>query len=548
MTPTGAGPRGAGLATDLLLLLVAALALFLPGLGNRDLWNPDEPRYAEVTREMVVTGDYLVPRLNGRVYTQKPPLLFWAIAGFAALRGGLDEIAVRLPSALAAVGTILLVFLIARRLFDRRAAWFAAAAFATCGKILWQGRVGQIDMLLTFLVTLAMWLWVRGYTERRPGFYLGFFAAAGLATLAKGPVGLLPPLFSLLVFLAVTRDGGELRRLRLGTGLAIWAAIVLAWLGPAVWRAGASYLYELLFTQNLTRFVDPGSTPVMAGHLKPWHYFLGVVPLDFLPWSLLLPTAIVAGWRELRGERRKGLIFALCWVATTLVFFSLSPAKRTVYVLTMYPALALVVGAGLSRLGTDPRRDRPWLVWPLGLLAAFAAASLVGVPAVAVRTRAAAPLGEDLPALLAWMVAPLLLGAVAGLVAARRGRTALAAGSVAAGAAALGLTFALAFVPRLDVVKSVRPLATILKERMAPGEVYAIYPFFDPQVVYYSERYALGAWPEERLREFLARPERVWLMIERDDLARLDPPLELTEVARGADLEDGYVLLRKDPR
>ncbi len=546
MTRAGAGPRVAGLSTDHLLLLLAGLVLFFPGLGNHDLWNPDEPRYAEVTREMRERGDYLVPHLNGDVYTQKPPLFFWTISGFATLRGGLDEIAVRLPSAFSAVGTILLVFLIARRLFDRRAAWLAAAAFATCGKILWQGRVGQIDMLLTFQVTLGIWFWVRGYTERRPVLCLGFFAAAGLATLAKGPVGLLPPLLSVLVFLAVTRDRSELRRLRLGTGLAIWALIVLAWLGPAVWRAGSGYLHEMLFTQNVTRFFDPGSTEVMSGHLKPWHYFLGVIPLDFLPWSLLLPTAIVTGWRELRGAPRTGFTFALCWAATTIVFFSLSPGKRTVYVLTMYPALALLVGAGLSKLGSDPRRDRPWLVRPLGLLVAIAAAALVGIPAIASRTRAAAPLGEELPALLAWMVAPLLLGAAAGLLAARRGRIALAAGSVAAGAAAFGLIFALDFVPRLDVVKSVRPLATILKERMAPGETYAIYPFFDPQIVYYSERFALGAWPEERLRAYLARPDRVWLMIERDDLARLDPPLELTEIARGADLEDGYVLLRKD--
>ncbi len=547
MTGAGAGPRVAGLSTDHLLLLLAGLVLFLPGLGNRDLWNPDEPRYAEVTREMRESGDYLVPHLNGAVYTQKPPLLFWAISAFATLRGGLDEVAARLPSALSAVGTILLVFLLAQRLFDRRAAWFAAAAFATCAKILWQGRVGQIDMLLTFLVTLAIWFWVRGYTERRPGFYLGFFAAAGLATLAKGPVGLLPPLLSVLVFLGVTRDRGELKRLRLGTGLAIWAAIVLAWLGPAVWRAGTGYLYEMIFTQNLTRFVDPGSTPVMSGHIKPWYYYLGVLPIDFLPWSALLPTAIVAGWRELEGEKRAGFTFALCWAVTTIVFFSLSPAKRTVYVLTMYPALALLVGAGLSRLGADPRRYRPWLVWPLGLLVALATAALFGLPVAAARVPAAAPLGEDLPEILAGMVAALLLGTTAGLLAARRGRTTLAAGSLAAGAAVLGLAFALVIVPRLDVVKSVRPLATILKEQMAHDEAYAIYPYFDPQVVYYSERFALGAWPEERLRELVARPDRIWLMIERDDLARLDPPLELTEIARGADLEDGYVLLRKDP-
>jgi len=173
---------------DLAVLALLGALLFLPGLGRRDLWNPDEARYAEVAREMRLLGHWSVPRLNGEVYAQKPPLFFWLILASSGLTGGeVTEVSARLPSALAAIGALLLVFRIGERLFNRRAAWLAAVAFATCFKVLWQGRFGQIDMLLTGLVTLGVWFWVRGYTERRPGLYY-FFFLSGLSALAAAQV------------------------------------------------------------------------------------------------------------------------------------------------------------------------------------------------------------------------------------------------------------------------------------------------------------------------------------------------------------------------
>ncbi|HBL27116.1 MAG TPA: hypothetical protein DD490_09805, partial [Acidobacteria bacterium] len=329
---------------DLLLLAGLAVLLFFPALGGRDLWNPDEARYAQVAREMQQTGSYALPRLNGQMYTQKPPLLFWSILAFGTLRGAIDETAARLPSAFAAVAAVLLVFRIGERLFGRRAAWLAAAVFASCFKILWQGRFGQIDMLLTALVTLGVWFWVRGLTEHRPGFYPLFFVCAGFATLAKGPVGLLPPLLSILAFLAWTRNFAEMKRLRPFLGLLLWAAVVLAWLIPAGLAGGREYLDQIVYKQNVTRYADPWH------HYAPWYYYLTVVPGDFFPWSFLLPAGLVIGWKRFSGKAREGFLFCLCWIVVTVLFFSISPAKRTVYVLTMYPGMALVVGAALDRI------------------------------------------------------------------------------------------------------------------------------------------------------------------------------------------------------
>ncbi len=542
LSPSGPGADpGAGRThrRDLLVLAALAALLFFPGLGRRDLWNPDEARYAQVAREMRQTGSYALPHLNGQIYTQKPPLLFWSIIACSLLRGGIDETAARIPSALAAVGAVLLVFRIGERLFGRRAAWLAAAAFATCFKILWQGRFGQIDMLLTALVALGVWFWVRGSTENRPNLYLLFYLSAGLATLAKGPVGLLPPLLAILAFLAATRNWAEVKRLHLGLGLLLWAAVVLAWLIPAGLSGGREYLQQIVYKQNVTRYADPWH------HYEPWYYYLTMIPGDFFPWSLLLPAGLVIGWKRFSGKAREGFLFCLCWMAVTVLFFSLSPAKRTVYILTMYPAMALLVGAALDRIAAEWPRDRRWVQVPLALIAVLALLVLVALPIVGQRRAAeVAPLGGEA---FVWQVTatfvPLLLGAAWAWWQSRTGRIAQATGGLAAGMSVLMLAAAFVVLPRFDAVKSARPMSRVLLQHMKPGESYGIYPRLDSTFLIYTGRFAVELDSQEKLRAFATRPERVWILAQRDDLAKLDPPLALREVARDPDLESGYLLL-----
>lgn len=525
---------------DLLLVALLGLVLFLPGLGRRDLWNPDEARYAEVAREMRLTGQYALPQLNGRTYSQKPPLLFWSILGASYLTGGLNETAARLPSALAGVGALVLVFLCGRRLFGRRAAWLAVAVYATCFKTFWQARFGQIDMLLGFLVALALWLWLRGYTEKRPGFYWGFFAAAGLGTLAKGPVGLLPPLFAVLAFLLWNREAGEIRRMRIGRGLLLWAAVVLAWLVPAALTGGESYLREIVFKQNVTRYADPWH------HFQPPWYFLTVLPADFFPWALLLPSALVIGWRRFQGELRKSYRFAFCWLVVTVLFFSISPAKRSVYIFQMYPAMALLVGAALDRLALEWPQNRRWLTWPFGLLAGLLALIVAALPiAGRGRPEALALGGDRFVYLVAAVFLPLLVAALMAFWSARSGRAVSATVRLAAGVGVTGLLAVFLVLPRFDAVKSARPLSRVLLSRIGPGEPYGIHPRLDSTFLFYTGKFAETFDTEAQLRAFAARPGKVWLLIERDDAASLDPPLPLVEVARDADVKEGYLLLTR---
>lgn len=526
---------------DLWWIALAAALIFLPGLGSRDLWNPDEARYVEVAREMRQQGSWAVPYLNGTVYAEKPPLLFWLINLAALVFGGFNETAVRLPIALSAVGATVLVYRLGERLFSRRAGWLAAAAFVSCVKILWQGRFGQIDMLLVCLVTLGVWFWVRGWTERRPALYPLFFLAAGFATLAKGPVGLLPPLLSIVAFLVWEREGAELQRLRIHWGLLLWVGVLLCWLVPAGLAGGREYLEPILFKQNLERYVAPWH------HQQPWYYYLLLIPGNFLPWSLFLPAALWTGFKSFTGRERRAFRFALCWMVVTLVFFSLSPGKRSVYILTMYPAMALLVGAGLDRLAAWWPLGKRRLLWPAGLAAGLALVFWIALPVVGLGRPEPLPLGGDsFVWLTAACLAPAALGAVAALVLLARGRMLRFAAALTAGMAATAVLAALVVLPRFDAVKSARRLSAVLVERMGPNDVYGIYPRLDSTFLFYSRRYAVSLDSEEKLHRFLARPERVWLLIQRDDLARLEQPLPpLVEVARDADTKEGYVLFRR---
>ncbi len=549
-------PAPAAGRRDLVLVALLGVLLFLPGIGARDLWNPDEARYAEVAREMRLLESYAVPHLNGEVYTQKPPLLFWSILAVSTLTGGVDVVATRLPLALAGLGALVVVFLLGQRLFGRRAAWLATLAYATCFKTFWQARFGQIDMLLGFLVVLGVWFWVLAWTEDRPRLVLLFYLAAGLGTLAKGPVALVPPLLGILAFLIWQRDWPGLRRLHVVTGLLLWAAVVLAWLVPAGISGGREYLEQIVLRQNVTRYADPWH------HHQPFWYYLTTIPADFFPWSLLLPGALVTGWRSLRAgapeRERQGFRFALCWALATLVFFSLSPGKRTVYVFQMFPALALLVGFGLDRLaaawpalGPGRQTSRRWLTWPLGLIAALGLLAIAALAVAGSRRPDVQVLGgAPFVALVGAALFPLVLGAVwalLGLRGERRpGQVGQAAARLAAGSGLMLLLVGVLLLPRFDLFKSARPMSRLLLARMAPGEPYGIYPRLDATFLFYTRKFAVALEGEAALRAFAARPGRVWLLAQRDDLARLKGgPLPLVEVARDPDLQNGYVLLTR---
>ena len=362
--------------TSVSLLLVLAGVLFSINLGGYDVWPPDEPRFAEVAREMLLTGDWLAPHVNGQPYTEKPPLLFWGMA-LASLPGGkVTPFTTRVPSVLSALLVVGLTWLTARRMFGRRIAFWSALALMTGLRFWWQSRTGQIDMLLTACMAVAMyhlWQWDEDRRKwRLPVIWLA--VAAGL--LAKGPPALVFPMLWVLVFYWGNRSARKQLHWIIGCLAAM--GIVCLWFIPARMAiAGqASNALDEGVGGNLFRNTI-GRLFLGVSHLEmPWYYLINL-PLDLFPWSLFLPWTIWWLWKN-RGASKMHW-FLWCWTVPAFLFFSASLGKRQIYLLPMYPALAIIIAASVIELADSARaawRRRTGYVWSAALVL------IAAVPAV----------------------------------------------------------------------------------------------------------------------------------------------------------------------
>src|SRR5262249_8547924 len=406
----------------LLLVLALGALLYLPGLGNEILRHPLEAKYALAAREMVRGGPWLVAHLFGEIYPDKPPLYFWATAGVAEIRGGrLHEVSARLPAVIGGLAGLAFTLLLGESLFGSRAGLVSAAALATSGLFFWYARQGHPDQFLVAGVTLAclgLWRSFSADGARRPGWIALAYSAMAFGVMSKGLLGLVLPLLGAALYLGVT---GQLRaiprRLGFGLGLPIFLAIVLAWYGPAVARYGTGYMRETIVHQQMERYARTWV------HREPWYQYFPDFMTEFLPWSLFFPGAIVLAWQasRVRNSPMTGtptdpadlrdpapFLFPLCWFVAGFVFFSLSPGKRTAYLLPLYPAAALLVGWAWTQVMDTGRRSR-WLSVPVGLLAAGAAILALGVLFVPRRLIPGRMVDTLVPSDLAWQVGAALV-------------------------------------------------------------------------------------------------------------------------------------------
>ncbi len=359
-----------------------ALLVLGAGLGLRDPWPSDEPRFALVAQWMVEHGQWLFPHRGHELYPDKPPVFMWLQALSYYLTGHW-RIAFLLPSLLAALGALALVYDLARRLWGHRSALLAAATLLVTIHFTYQMRNAQIDPLLLGWMTLAnygllrhlllgpCWRW----------FAVGcFFAGVGVATKGVGVLALL----MLVPYLVARR--GHWRHLALPTGgwrwaggLALFFVAILGWLLPMLLIAHADgdpqhaeYVQNILFGQTVHRYATP------TGHIHSPFYFLGIIVVDWLPLSLLLPWALPAWWRRLK-RRDARFLLPLGWAVLVLLFFSLSPGKRDVYILPALPMVALALAPLLP--GLLRRRGVRIAVFALTVLLAgtLAAASALAI-------------------------------------------------------------------------------------------------------------------------------------------------------------------------
>jgi 4-amino-4-deoxy-L-arabinose transferase-like glycosyltransferase len=343
MADLPATERPAGQWRDAIVLVALVALVACPSLFTRDLWSPDEPRYMEVAREMVVLGDYVIPHLNGEVYMQKPPMFFW-LAGLL-WRAGFGYDSGRLVTLVAVCATLLLTYRLCRPRIGRVPALLAGAAALTCLALLKFASIGVLDPLLMLFVTAAVFAGWRAFhcEVRRAALLLwaACYFAMGLGTLTKGPVGALVPGLILLAYGIADRRNVRAGGVAHAVGFAVFAAVVLAWLIPAIVTGGPDYARNILVRQNLGRAVDSYS------HRNPFYYYLLRWPAYFFPWSLILPLAVcsaVRRWREMDSVVR----LSVFWLVVPFVFFSCISGKRLNYIVPTMPAAGVLCAWYLS--------------------------------------------------------------------------------------------------------------------------------------------------------------------------------------------------------
>jgi len=343
----------------LYLGLTALLTLlWIATLTTRPLFNPDEGRYAEIPREMAAGGDWVIPHLNGLAYAEKPPLQYWATAvSYRVL--GTTALAARLYSTLCALGTMVCVWLTARRLWTPEAGIRAAAVIGGMLMFVVLGQLLTLDMSLTFYMTLglAAFLFAQASERSAPAMLLAW-AATALGVLTKGLVAAAIPAAVLILYSLYSRDFAPWRRLSLRWGVPLFLAITVPWHWLAARRV-PDFLQFYFVHEHFARYLTP-----VSDRQEPWWFFAWVFLAGTVPWTLPALRVLAGGWRRRPGENtgrsavasaggwgagRRGefqpVLFLWIWILFIGVFFSLSDSKLMPYILPAMPALAWSIAA-----------------------------------------------------------------------------------------------------------------------------------------------------------------------------------------------------------
>jgi len=361
-------------------LFLAVIAFYFYGLGHFPLLGPDEPRYAQVAREMFIRGDLISPTLGGHLWFEKPALLYWMMIGSFKLFG-VSEWAARLPAAVAGLLTIGAVYLVARQTTgsdedfqsSQYAFWSVLAAATSLGIVVFS-RAASFDIVLTTTIAWALAFYLlhefRSNEKQGVSYLAGFYAFIGVSLLAKGLVGIVVPFGIIALYCLLERKLPKRAVwLSLLWGLPLALIIAGAWYLPVMRRHGWLFIDQFFIQHHFARYISN-----KYHHRAAFYYYLLILPLLAVPWTvfffdgLLQSKKWLAGVNVAAGDRLGQLMrFSLAWILFPLVFFSLSSSKLPGYLLPALPAVAFIVGERLLRLTSSSRNQATFAPrqWPM---------------------------------------------------------------------------------------------------------------------------------------------------------------------------------------
>ena len=504
------------------LLLLAALTFFA-GLGRGAITDSDEAFYAESSREMVVSGDWITPRYNYEPRFQKPVLYYW-LTSATYLVTGASEFGARFWAAMAGIGLVLVTAAAGRRWYDETTGLLAGAIVATNFGYFSIGRMALPDLPLTFCMTLAIWAALVSTLEqeRSPRKFVILAALGfGLGFLMKGPVGVIIPAIVIVPVLMLERRSIGLNPADIVLGFLVFLAVAMPWYLVMWLRHGNEYLQGFFVGDNFERFAtDRFNDP------RPWWFYLPVVAGGLLPWTPLALVWLGPMTQFLRGRRAIGTIDLrlLMWAALPLVFYSLSIGKQPRYVLPVLPPLALLLASsivertqewrGFDGVRSMPRRALPVIAGSLlsgiffvtlAVLLYRARPLLINVqPAYTTVAACAIAIMGALVIVLAvtkhWRSAPIMIALAAAVT-----LPAVQYGALSSGGD-----------------DTVRQMARLVQQNRQSNEEVGTMGVFVRNLVFYSGIKTTDLIEDEQVRNFLSQPNRALMVVPVDSMDRLE--------------------------
>ena len=513
---------------------VFAATALCAGVATTDLWPPDETRYAEISRQMTADRSWVLPRLNGTPFIEEPSLFYWLQAASFRVFGGPTASAARVPAVLGALAGVAVTAAFAAEVGVRPA--IAVGVLATSPEYWWMARSATPDTSMAAASAAALLLFLMAWRTGRSAPLVGAAFAAAVAFWLKSllPVGLA----ACVAIAFVARAGrGKLRAGPLGVAALVVAVLLGAWVVVLVAETGREGAYFFLVTNHLGRLRGE----IKEGHIRPVLYYAWNLPVDLLPWSLLLPALAARAWRD-RADLRSSI--PTLWVATMVAVLTLSSSKRAHYLLPAYPAFAVAIAAWWQRTaGAWTARVTRWAFSAViigspaivFLVTAGHFEKLVGQPAGSVWELvrvAAASITPSPTAAIAAALCAVPVAAYVSTVRRRDGTSAVAAATLAL--AIVHLVTVWVVLPRFDAVVSPRPLGERLAAAGARGAELAAFGFPSPEqlsgLMFYARR-RIPLVSLDEAKDLLAR--RACLVVAKHRRAKLGVLPDRVSVWRG---------------
>ncbi|MFC2171348.1 ArnT family glycosyltransferase [Acidobacteriota bacterium] len=515
-------PERPRLAFCYFLLALQCAVICLPGLSSSPLWDPDEPRYADASRHMVRTGDWLVPYFNGKPRFEKPVLFNWFQAVWVMILGE-KEIAYRLPSVLCAFATACFLMLTGRLIGSAGLGLVWGSLFISTFRPVTYARQGLVDATMVMFATAVVCLYasaVTGALDRRRAFHWACVAAA-LAFFAKGPVGVLIPLLAILLHRIWKRSFRGLRGLPLLQGALLFSIVAFPWFIYMLYRFGYAYLEFSLLKENVERMA--GGAGYVSPEIRPFWYYFEIIPGDLAPWTVIVVAAVVWAavcWRRFDESLKEMLRIGFCWAGAVLFLFSLSGYKLPHYILPVYPAMTMLGAIFLIHASRQRGTKTSNVFW---LVAWCATALVLTISGVAFGHAFFGPDGDGVSRLIfPWIL--LAAGGVITLALLRKPAFSLGAG-IATVSLAFGLLGGVNVPVQLDPYRPIKALVTSLKSHETEGAAIVGYKLPAASIVYYMDRVITFTGEPKELRAILKKEKEVFVFTRLSVFERLPPAL-----------------------